>query len=270
MSFFKEFKDDLSQAVSELIPDSELFAEEIDGQNIDGVEDDKSDILDFEKSVDDTNLFDDIINDKLNTIKAEKAKEKVTKNVVKTEEQFSLFVDEEKPVETKPETIKKPEPVISPISSESKSNSNDEVTVITKGATVKGNFNTDGSLEVRGSILGDIECSGKLSIYGKVTGNSKASEMFINTVKLEGSLDCEGSIKVGVNSVIIGNITATSVNIAGAIKGDMDVNGPVIIDSTAIILGNIQARSIQINNGAIIEGFCSLSYADTDIKSIFE
>ena len=34
-------------------------------------------------------------------------------------------------------------------------------------------------------------------------------------------------------------------------------------------MGNIKSRSVQINNGAVIEGFCSQCYADVDVQSLF-
>ncbi len=56
--------------------------------------------------------------------------------------------------------------------------------------------------------------------------------------------------------MIIGNVTSSSAVIAGAIKGDIDVQGPVVVDTSAVVMGNIKSRSVQINNGAVIEGFC--------------
>jgi len=76
-------------------------------------------------------------------------------------------------------------------------------------------------------------------------------------------------VKVGVGTMIIGGIEGESAVIAGAVNGDIDVKGPVIVDSTAVIMGNIKSRSVQINNGAVIEGFCSQSYSDIDVKSFF-
>jgi cytoskeletal protein CcmA (bactofilin family) len=148
--------------------------------------------------------------------------------------------------------------------------SDDEVTVITKGTTINGSISSDGSLEINGTITGDIECLGKLSITGKIVGNSSAAEVYVNTDRLEGSITSEGSVKVGLGTVIIGDIVASSGVIAGAVKGEIDVNGPIVIDSTAIIKGNIKAKSVQINNGAVIEGFCSLSYSAVDVDNIFE
>ena len=146
----------------------------------------------------------------------------------------------------------------------------EETTVITKGTTISGGIKSDTALVVKGVIEGDVECQGKLTITGRVAGNSLASEIYVNTPRLEGNLESRGSVKVDVGTVIVGSITSSSVVIAGAVKGDIDVNGPVVIDSTAVVKGNIVAKSIQINSGAVLDGFCSLKYADVDLDSFFE
>ncbi len=144
------------------------------------------------------------------------------------------------------------------------------VTVITKGTTINGSIISDCSLDVVGTVNGDIECLGKLTISGKVSGNSRASEVFVNTERLEGSITCEGCVKIGLGTVVVGDISASSAVFAGAVKGEIDVNGPVVLDSTAIIKGNIKAKSVQMNNGAILDGFCSLTYSDLDVDSVFD
>lgn len=145
-----------------------------------------------------------------------------------------------------------------------------QVTIITRGTTINGSIISDCSLDVMGTINGDIECLGKLSISGTVVGNSSASDVFVNTKRLEGNIDSEGSVKVGLGTVVIGDIKAGSGVIAGAVKGDVEISGPIVIDSTAIIKGNIKAKAVQMNNGAVVEGFCSLSNASVDIDDIFE
>lgn len=144
------------------------------------------------------------------------------------------------------------------------------VTVITKGTTINGSIISDCSLDVMGTINGDIECLGKLTISGKVTGNAMAAEVYVNTDRLEGNITSEGSVKIGRGTIVIGDITSSSGVIAGAVKGEIDVKGPVVIDSTAIIKGNVKAKSVQMNNGAVLEGFCSLAYASVEIDNIFE
>ena len=148
--------------------------------------------------------------------------------------------------------------------------STDEVTVITKGTTINGGIKSDTSLVVKGTIEGDVECAGKLTITGKVAGNTNASEIYVNTPRLEGDLNSKGIVKIDVGTVVIGGISSTSVVVAGAVKGNIEVNGPVIIDSTAVVKGDVKAKSIQINSGAVIDGHCSLSYADVDLDTFFE
>ncbi len=75
-------------------------------------------------------------------------------------------------------------------------------------------------------------------------------------------------MKIGVD--VMGGDFAPDAVIEGAVKGEIDIKGPIIIDSTAVIKGNIKAKSIQINNGAVIEGFCSLSNSDIEIDNVFE
>lgn len=147
---------------------------------------------------------------------------------------------------------------------------NQEVTVITKGTTINGGIKSDTSLVVKGTIEGDVECQGKLTITGKVAGNTIASEIYVNTPRLEGDINSRGIVKIDVGTVVIGNVNCTSVLVAGAVKGDIEVNGPVIVDSTAVVKGDIKAKSIQINSGAVIDGHCSLAYADVDLDSFFE
>ena len=150
------------------------------------------------------------------------------------------------------------------------SKASDEVAIVTSGMKVLGNVESDGSLDLYGSITGNIIVSGKLNVLGCVEGDSKASEIYCEKAKITGELSSTGSIKIGKESVVIGNLFATSAVIAGAVKGDIDVKGPVILDTSAIVMGNIKSKSVQINNGAVIEGICSQCYADVSPSSFFE
>ena len=145
----------------------------------------------------------------------------------------------------------------------------DEEAVITKGMTITGDLETTGSVEVNGAIKGNVKCNGKIVVTGSIAGNSETSEFFADSAKVEGEIKSTGTVKIGHGSVIIGNITASSAVIAGAIKGDIDVQGPVVVDTSAVVMGDIKSRSVQINNGAVIEGHCSQSYSDIDVNSLF-
>ena len=127
---------------------------------------------------------------------------------------------------------------------------NGTVTVITENTTITGSISSDGSLEVRGTITGDIDCQGKVYINGIVSGGVSAAEIYVNTPKLNGGLLSEGTVKIGVGTVVLGDVSGSSAYIAGAVRGNIDIDGPVVIESTAILKGNIKAKSININPGA--------------------
>lgn len=147
---------------------------------------------------------------------------------------------------------------------------NGTVTVITEDTKINGSISSEGSLEVMGVITGDIECLGKVYINGNVSGGIVASEIFVNTPKLHGGLISEGTVKIGVGTIVLGDVTGTSAYIAGAVKGNIDIDGPVIVESTAIVKGDIKAKSITINSGAVVDGYCSLNYAGVDIDQFFD
>ena len=106
---------------------------------------------------------------------------------------------------------------ITPVVNETKPVS-DEVSVITEGAIIKGDIVSNGSLDIRGNVQGDIGCNGKLVVTDTVTGNSNSSEFFADAAKIEGEVVSTGTVKIGLGSVIIGNVTSSSAVIAGASK----------------------------------------------------
>jgi len=293
MGFFKDFKDDLSKAVNELLPDTddnmddmsdmvntldseEPASDESETEMKEWLEEFAGEVTDEENvkaSEDETenelneNAWDD-------DIKNNENKEEVMEDGVGDMEENidlelldALNAEEEKENKEKDtkENMEKEKKVRAASVIE-----DDEVTVISKGTNIDGNISSNGSLEIMGNVTGDVECLGKLTITGKIIGNATAAEVYVNTERLEGSINSEGSVKIGLGTVVIGDITGTSAVIAGAVKGEIDVNGPVVIDSTAIIKGNIKAKSLQINNGAVIEGFCSLTYSDVSLDNVFE
>lgn len=145
----------------------------------------------------------------------------------------------------------------------------DKSAFISANMHITGDVTSDGSLELEGHVIGNIDVLGRLSISGSLKGDSQAEEIFTDNAKIDGEVRSRGRARIGQSTVIIGNIFAGSAMIAGAVKGDIDVHGPVILDNTAVIMGNIKSKSVQINNGAVIEGMCTQAYADISPTSFF-
>lgn len=290
MSFFKELKEDIVQSVNELGDSLEEQVTDVEEQAEDGgaleneVQSEIHSILEDGNLLDDLPAMEEITDEKPEEEISEKSEEKIEEPSEDTEEKVEDFEEvevEEIEIQEEVEMSKKEEKknqeeavvkeeILSSEQTEEEDINSDETTVITKGTTINGGIKSDTSLIVKGVIEGDVECLGKLTITGRVAGNSTASEIYVNTPKLTGNLVSRGSVKVDVGTVVVGSISSASVVVAGAVKGDIDVNGPVIVDSTAVVQGSILGKSIQINSGAVIDGNCSLKYADVDLEALFE
>ena len=256
MSLFKDITDELEQAVNDIVinqaeDDDGLFAILSESNDIEVEQELLDSILKTEETTNGSEF------EGLAEVIATFTKEETPAAEEILQEEESSIVEE---------TIAVKEELKREVSVENRN----AVTVITKGTTINGSIISDCSLDVMGTINGDIECLGKLTITGKVTGNSLASEVVVSANRLTGSIISEGNIKVCLGTVIVGDITAASAVFAGAVKGEIDVKGPVVLESTAIIKGNIKAKSIYMENGAVMDGFCSLCYADLKIDDIFE
>ena len=146
----------------------------------------------------------------------------------------------------------------------------EETAVIPEGMKVTGDIMAGSHMNVTGSVIGNIEIAGKLRASGVIEGNIIASELYADGAEITGDIDCKGSVKVGQNSVLIGNVKGSCAVIAGAVKGEIDVHGPVILDSSAIVMGNIRSQSVQISTGAVVEGMCTQVYAAVNPSAFFE
>jgi cytoskeletal protein CcmA (bactofilin family) len=240
MGFFKDFKDDIS--------------EDLNGLTDENYERDNEEVEEMVNTLDDPELAkmaedlkkeaEDTITDKVNSQLEESLEEEIIDEVKETPKKETPSVDDGEEIA-------------------------DETAVITAGLKVSGDLESIGSIDIFGSVTGNVACRGKLTVSGVLAGNSTANEIFANSAKINGDINAKGSVKIGQGTVIVGNIVATSAVIAGAVKGDIDVQGPVIVDSTAIIVGDIKSKSVQINNGATIDGRCSQCYSDIDTNAIF-
>ena len=102
-------------------------------------------------------------------------------------------------------------------------------------------------------ITGDINVSGNIILFGKVTGDI-VSTGIVNTAK---------------GSRVIGNIKAKSTNISGEVTGNIEVEKKVVLGTTCTLNGNIEAAIITIEEGAKFDGLCSmLKTKETHVEKI--
>lgn len=80
----------------------------------------------------------------------------------------------------------------------------EETAVITAGLVVSGDLDSVGSIDVFGTVEGNVACCGKLTVSGTIEGAIMANEVFANNAKISGDIQSKGSAKIGQGTVVIG------------------------------------------------------------------
>lgn len=271
MGFFSELKEDLSQAVNELVPEEGPAVDEDvqqpETEIIPETEEAEEENFRPETAEDIGRMLDDIdlnLSEDMEEISDDMPEETTEPEPeMEKEEEIAKVQEEVKVEETQYMEMETEESAVSGEVVE-------ETAVITAGMKIRGDISSQGSLDVIGAVEGNIDILGKLNITGTIEGGSKAADVYAEKARINGDVHSSATVKIGQNTIVIGNIYASNAVIAGAVKGDIDVKGPVILDTSAIVMGNIKSKSVQINNGAVIEGLCSQCYADVSPSSFFE
>ena len=289
MGFFSDLKEDLSQAVNELMPEENLdqaAAEELKEQPVENTQEPLREEIPEAQTAEDAKdnvAFEEMLKnlDSIEIPQEQKTEEQPAEKVAEEMPQAEETGEKAAP-ELDLDSVLQNDMTVEKVLEQENTEKNkgaekrmdvkvasDETAVITAGMVITGDVSSEGSMDLVGTINGNIDILGKLNITGYINGNSKAAEIFAEGAKINGEILSEGSVKIGASTVVIGNISATSAAIAGAVKGDIDVHGPVVLDTSAIVMGNIKSKSVQINNGAVIEGMCSQCYAEVSPTSFF-
>jgi len=105
-------------------------------------------------------------------------------------------------------------------------------TIIGEQTTFKGNLESDSSIKVIGRVEGDIKASGDVIVL--------------------------------VNAVVVGNIWAENLIIAGTVNGNINVKGNLHLESQARLKGDMVVHSFVTDEGAVFEGNCRMTETPVD------
>ena len=102
-------------------------------------------------------------------------------------------------------------------------------TVIGKGSKVVANCQIEGRIRVEGDLKGQVTSNGVvIGASGEVEADIKTGEATIDG-KLVGNMEATDSIRLGKNSVVIGEIKSSRLFVeeGAVLKGNCDIGGAV-------------------------------------------
>ena len=101
--------------------------------------------------------------------------------------------------------------------------------------------NSNGSKNVLNS---DVELKGTLKFTGEMTFDGK----------LDGDINSEGSLTLGENAVVKGNINVNTVVMRGKINGNVTAREKIEIKSKTELFGDVRAPKLVIEEGVTFVG----------------
>jgi cytoskeletal protein CcmA (bactofilin family) len=100
-----------------------------------------------------------------------------------------------------------------------------------------------------------------LSSDVEIKGSLKFSNDLIIDGKIEGEVTSDGSLTVGENAYVVGEIRTKSVVIFGRVQGNISVTERCELKSNAVLEGDIVAGTLSIEEGATFMGKSSVGAA---------
>lgn len=112
-------------------------------------------------------------------------------------------------------------------------------------------FKSDGSTGKQGDTV--------IGAAVKVEGNFVGEGNVIVEGQLQGTLKTKHNVMVGGGAVVKANVEANDLHLAGELHGNVKVSGKIVLTATAKLVGNIETSSLTVEEGATLNGKCTMS-----------
>jgi cytoskeletal protein CcmA (bactofilin family) len=101
-----------------------------------------------------------------------------------------------------------------------------------------------------------------------IKGNLECSENFLVEGTVEGNLNSRGTIVLGKDSVVRGEVRAREVAVSGIVVGTIRCSNRLEIFQSAKIIGTIQAPVMKMEPGALVNGRVLMSRKNEEVELI--
>jgi cytoskeletal protein CcmA (bactofilin family) len=144
------------------------------------------------------------------------------------------------------------------------------VTTIAKGTVIVGEINTNGDVELLGSVKGKIASKGDIRANGKVIGDLLGKDIALVSCGVQGNVIASGLVTIDEDSVVIGDVTCENFCLDGKIKGNVSVEKEAKFKPKAILAGNVTTAMIAMSQGAKIQGEVNIPLTEKETDMTFD
>lgn len=126
--------------------------------------------------------------------------------------------------------------------------------LIAEDMVIEGSVRSESPIQVNGKVRGNVTSARDIISRGAIEGDIKGGSITLIKSSVKGNLAAGNFLSMDADSIVVGNIEATGVEINGKVKGDVHVSDNANLRKAAVILGNLTAKSLSIEAGAAIKG----------------
>lgn len=142
--------------------------------------------------------------------------------------------------------------------------------VIPEGVTVEGSVSGGCDTEISGRVSGNVMVDGRLALgpSGVISGNVRAVSARIEGL-IEGKIECSEELELGKTGRLnAGGSAGKRIFLAGQVYGNMTTPGALKLAAGCVVNGDIQTRSLVMEEGAALNGACSMRASAPENKTV--
>jgi cytoskeletal protein CcmA (bactofilin family) len=146
-------------------------------------------------------------------------------------------------------------------------------TVISRSMVIVGEITSNGDIDIYGDVKGSVKTDGDIKATGKIIGDLAGGSFTLNGCTIQGNITAKGNVTIGVNTVVVGDITADSIKLNGKVKGNLTISKMSEFMENALLAGDVHSHTISMSQGAKLHGNVSValdsSQSEKEFDSIF-
>jgi cytoskeletal protein CcmA (bactofilin family) len=104
------------------------------------------------------------------------------------------------------------------------------------------------------TMNGDVEDTTIISSGMKVEGKVSSSGSIRLDGTVQGDIDCQGNVTIGEQGKVYGKVDGLSITIGGKVEGEIKAKEKLILESKANLKGDIFTKILVVESGARFDG----------------
>jgi len=143
-------------------------------------------------------------------------------------------------------------------------------TVISKSMEIIGEIASAGDIDIYGDVKGSIKSDGNIQATGKIVGDMAGKSLTLDGCTLQGNITARENITIGLNTIVVGDIVADSINVNGKVKGNLTISKSSEFLENALLAGDVHSQTISMNQGAKFHGNISVALDSSQSEKEFD